>query len=60
MVKKNNPKEIHPQVKTHKCYECGTAVRVLEKTGITLKCKKCRGALFPLNIDEQNKAWNKI
>lgn len=52
--------DLHEQVKTHKCAQCGDMVRELKHIGKAIgKCKKCEfGLLYPLDVISQHKAWS--
>lgn len=54
--------ELHPMVKTHKCFSCNIMIRVKIDGQIPkyLKCKTCRDGVYtPLNLEEQHNAWMK-
>ncbi len=54
--------ELHPMVKTHKCFGCKQTIRVKLDGQIPkyFKCKNCKdGKLVPLNLEEQHNAWIK-
>ncbi len=54
-------KNLHPQVKTHRCYSCNNMIREIKLIGIILSpCQECGNLLVPLELKEQNKAWKKI
>lgn len=54
-------KKLHPQVKTHRCWSCTNMIREIELIGKILSpCNECGNFLVPLELKEQNKAWNNL